>query len=93
MKGVHGERDSELLASCYRNSLALAAEHGLQSVAFPAISTGIYFYPRDEAAAIASQTIVDFLARSAVVKQVVLVFYSERDATVFLNHHRFPDAG
>ena len=49
--GAHGE--PELLASCYRNSLALAAEHNVTSIAFPAISTGIYGFPKDQAARIA----------------------------------------
>lgn len=49
--GEHGER--ELLASCYRRAIELAAEHGCARVAFPAISTGVYHYPLDEAAAIA----------------------------------------
>lgn len=90
VKGVHGDRDAELLASCYSKSLLLAAEYGLHSIAFPAISTGIYSYPRDAAAAIASKVIADFLASNTVPKEVRLVFYSERDAAVFLNHHLFP---
>lgn len=49
--GGHGE--DELLASCYRSSLALAEEHGLRSIAFPLISTGVYGFPRDRAARIA----------------------------------------
>jgi O-acetyl-ADP-ribose deacetylase (regulator of RNase III) len=49
--GTHGE--AELLAACYRNSLRLAAEHGVRTIAFPAISCGVYGYPIDEAAAIA----------------------------------------
>ena len=48
-----GQRDPELLAECYRDSLALAAEHGCRSLAFPAISTGVYGYPRRAAAEIA----------------------------------------
>jgi len=92
IKGVHGARDADLLASCYRRSLSIAAEYGLLSVAFPAISTGIYGYPREEAAAIASKEIADFLRAHSIPKEVRLVFYSERDAVVFLKHHMFPAA-
>ena len=53
--------EAELLAACYRNSLALARTHGLRSVAFPAISTGVYGYPADRAAAVASRTVADEL--------------------------------
>jgi O-acetyl-ADP-ribose deacetylase (regulator of RNase III) len=49
--------EAELLARCYRNSLALAQRHGLKSMAFPAISTGVYGYPRERAAAIAVQEV------------------------------------
>ena len=52
-------RDAELLADCYRNSLALAAEHGLRSVAFPSISTGAYGYPLEEAARVALAAVKD----------------------------------
>jgi O-acetyl-ADP-ribose deacetylase (regulator of RNase III) len=92
VKGAYGVRDAELLASCYSKSLLLAVEYELSSVAFPAISTGAYRYPRDEAAAIASQAITDSLAKNTFVKEVRLVFYDELDATVFLQHHVFPNA-
>lgn len=59
--GGHGE--AELLASCYRSSLALAVEHGCRTVAFPAISAGVYGYPLAEAAAIAVNTVRDFAAQ------------------------------
>lgn len=59
--GAHGE--PELLASCYRRSLEIALEHALRSVAFPAVSCGVYGYPLDEAARIAVATVADF-ARS-----------------------------
>jgi O-acetyl-ADP-ribose deacetylase (regulator of RNase III) len=92
MKGVWGDRDAEKLAACYRNSIALAAEHNLQSIAFPAISTGIYAYPRDQAAMVASETIENALADHSVIKEVRLVFYAPADARIFLENHRFtPD--
>ena len=58
--GLHGE--PEKLAACYRNSLALAAENGCTSIAFPCISTGIYGYPKEEAAQIAVREVREFLA-------------------------------
>ena len=60
--GGHGE--AELLASCYRSSLTLAVEHGCRTVAFPAISAGVYGYPLAEAAAIAVNTVRDFAAQN-----------------------------
>jgi len=93
IKGVHGARDAELLADCYRHSLTLAVRQGLRSVAFPAISTGIYGYPRDEAAAVASQAIADFLTRDPSLQEVRLVFFTQRDATTFLQYQVFPRTG
>jgi O-acetyl-ADP-ribose deacetylase (regulator of RNase III) len=58
--GDHGE--DRLLESCYRESLSLAAEAGLRSVAFPAISTGVYHFPPERAARIAVATVADFLS-------------------------------
>lgn len=90
VKGVHGEKDPVLLASCYRSSLELARENGLRSIAFPAISTGIYRYPREEAAAIASRTIAEFLATDSSITDVRLVFFTRRDAEIFLENQVFP---
>ena len=59
--GQHGEPDK--LAACYRNSLALAAENGCKSIAFPCISTGIYGYPKEEAAQIAVHEVKEFLTQ------------------------------
>jgi len=71
--GGQGER--ELLASCYRNSLALAARHGLRSIAFPAISCGIYGYPLDEAAAVAVRETGAFVAGSALPERVIFAAF------------------
>ncbi len=75
--GGHGE--DELLAACYRNSLALAERHGLRIIAFPAISTGIYGFPIERAARIAVFEVTRFLGAHAVVEQVVFVCFSRRD--------------
>jgi O-acetyl-ADP-ribose deacetylase (regulator of RNase III) len=93
VKGVHGEKDSVLLASCYQRSLELAREHGLTSIAFPAISTGIYGYPREEAAAIASAAVAKFLATDSTITDIRLVFFTRGDAEVFLANQRFPSGG
>ncbi|QKG51560.1 O-acetyl-ADP-ribose deacetylase [Hymenobacter sp. BRD67] len=71
--GLKGE--PELLASCYRNSLRIAAEHKLDSVGFPGISTGIYGYPKEEAAAIAVREVQQWLAAHEWPKEVVLVAF------------------
>lgn len=57
----HAGREAELLASCYRHALQLAVAHELETIAFPAISTGVYGYPRHEAASVASRAIKRFL--------------------------------
>jgi O-acetyl-ADP-ribose deacetylase (regulator of RNase III) len=80
---------SALLAACYTNSLTIAAENALHSVAFPAISTGIYGYPREEAAAVASSAIETFLKENSTIEEVRLVFFQSSDAESFLAHQRF----
>ncbi len=87
--GHEGGREAELLAACYRNSLALAAAHALATVAFPSISTGAYGYPRDAAAAVSSEAVAAFLRGDAAINEVRLVFFSPDDAEVFLRHHTF----
>lgn len=84
-----GAGQATLLAACYRNSLGLAASHNLSTIAFPAISTGIYGYPRNEAAMTASQAIGDFLRSERAIQEVRLVFFAADDADVFLKHHVF----
>ena len=87
--GQHSGNEAELLASCYHNSLQLAASHALSSVAFPAISTGIYAYPQAEAAAVASAAIAEFLSSDESLRDVRLVFFKERDAEVFVANQKF----
>ncbi|HEY3198421.1 MAG TPA: O-acetyl-ADP-ribose deacetylase [Nitrospirales bacterium] len=89
VRGNHGGQDAVLLANCYRNSLILAAQHGLASIAFPAISTGVYGYPKEEAAAVSSQTIKDVLVHDSVITLIRLIFYSSTDAEIYIKHHRF----
>lgn len=74
--GRHGE--PEQLANCYRTSLDLAAKHGVRTISFPAISTGAYGYPLEEAAAITIETIVASLQdRTCPVKDVLLVLFDQ----------------
>src|ERR1700730_2013210 len=87
--GTHRGRESELLAACYRNSLMLATKHSLSSIAFPAISTGVYDYPRDEAAAVASQAVQEFFAGDDSLKEVRMVFFQPADARVFIKNQKF----
>ena len=87
--GRGGKDKAELLAACYRNSLVLAAENGLSSIAFPAISTGVYGYPLEEAATVSSRAIEQFLSTDNSIKEVRLVFFGAADAEVFLKHHAF----
>jgi O-acetyl-ADP-ribose deacetylase (regulator of RNase III) len=77
--GGHGE--AELLAACYRNSLMRAEDRGLATIAFPAISTGVYGYPKDEAARIAIDTVRGFAATS--LREVVFCCYSADDTVLY----------
>ena len=78
----HGGRSGEdvLLASCYRRSLEIAAAQGLISVAFPAISTGVYRFPPERAASIAARTVADFLASHDQPKKVVFCCFGKASA-------------
>jgi len=87
--GRDRERQAELLAACYQNSLLLARQHGVTSIAFPSISTGAFGYPKIEAAKIASTAIRDFLGADSHIRQVRLVFFQQRDARVFREYHEF----
>jgi len=78
---VYGEdrSEAELLARCYRNALDLAGENGVESIAFPAISTGIFGYPVEEAAEIALRTVREEAERLERVRLVRFVLFGERD--------------
>ncbi len=75
--GKHAEDD--LLASCYRNSLALGAKHGIKSIAFPCISTGVYGFPYDRAAEIAVREVRRHLESHSPIERVVFVCFLPRD--------------
>ncbi len=87
--GRHAGREAELLAACYRNALRLAKAHLLTSIAFPAISTGVFGYPPSEAAAVSSGAVAEFLAADQTLREVRLIFFQRRDAEAFLGNHAF----
>ncbi len=79
--GHHGE--AGLLRSCYRESLRLAAEAELESVAFPCISTGVYRYPREEACDVAVQAVTEWLNGATLPLTVIFCCFGARDAEVY----------
>jgi O-acetyl-ADP-ribose deacetylase (regulator of RNase III) len=72
--------EPELLASCYRRSLELAAEHGCRTIAFPGISTGVYGYPKEAAAEVAVRTVIDFLGAAELPEVVTFCCFDEVSA-------------
>lgn len=78
-----GHNEAALLASCYRRSLELAIGHGLASVAFPSISTGVYGYPIEQAAPIAVSTVRETLARGGSIHEVIFCCFSTADLAVY----------
>ena len=76
-------RDREELASCYRSCLELAAEHGLESIAFCCISTGEFHFPNQEAAEIAVRTVTDFLRQDTSIKKVIFNVFKDIDAQIY----------
>ncbi len=73
--GQNGGRDAELLARCYENSIALAAAHGLATIAFPAISTGVYGYPKEEAARVSRAAVERALDEFPSIREVRLMSF------------------
>jgi O-acetyl-ADP-ribose deacetylase len=72
-------KEKELLANCYTNSLQLAVENTCKTVAFPNISTGVYRFPKDEAAAIAVQTVDAFLQKNHAIEKVIFVCFDDEN--------------
>ena len=79
--GGHGE--AELLASCYRSCLELAAENGLESVAFCCVSTGVFRFPREQAAQVALETVEDWLAGNKRIRQVIFNVFLDEDYRIY----------
>ncbi|MHA1729744.1 MAG: O-acetyl-ADP-ribose deacetylase [Promethearchaeota archaeon] len=77
------------LAACYKNSLLLALENSCETVAFPAISTGVYGFPKVQAAKIVSKTLSETLPQYKAIKKVRLVFFAKKDADIFLENCEF----
>ncbi len=76
-------KDAEFLSNCYKNSLKLAIENGIQSIAFPSISTGIFRYPIHEASKIALSSVMDFLEKNGKPSLVEFVLFSDSDYEVY----------
>lgn len=79
-------QDEAALRGCYRNSLALAIEYGLGSVAFPAISCGVYGYPIEKACRVAVDTTCDVLAEHPTLEKVVFMLFSGKDLNVYRDY-------
>lgn len=81
--GKNNER--EKLANCYRNSLKLAVANNCKSISFPAISTGVYRFPKDEAAAIAVSTVKDFIVETTGLEKIIFVCFDDESEQLIQN--------
>lgn len=80
----HGRKeDAQLLASAYQSCLNLAEQKGIESIAFPSLSTGVYGYPLEEAAPVALRTIIEHIKKPTSLKQVTMVLYGNRAYQAF----------
>ncbi len=79
------KNEDELLANCYRNSLRLAAENKIKTIAFPAISTGVYNFPNGRAAKIAVQEIKNFLDKDNSIEKIIFVCFDEGTYQIYNN--------
>jgi O-acetyl-ADP-ribose deacetylase (regulator of RNase III) len=84
---VYGENpnDAELLASCYKNSLELSVKHNIRTIAFPAISCGIYGYPIEDACKIAVRAVAEFLKTHKEIEKAIFVLFSSDSYEVYRN--------
>ena len=83
IRGRLTEHDRQMLASCYQSCLSVAAEHGLQSVAFCCISTGEFHFPNEAAAEIAVQTVREFLQKETSVREVIFNVFKDEDKAIY----------
>lgn len=79
------EEDEKKLASCYRECLKLAAENGIESIAFCCLSTGVFRFPQQRAAEIAVRTVKDFLTADTIIKQVIFNVFKDEDLKIYSN--------
>ena len=79
-----GHAEEEKLADCYRNSLKLAVENKIKTIAFPAISTGSYGFPIEKAAPLALKEVKTFLEKNETIKEVIFVLFSDKDFQLYI---------
>ena len=77
--------EDELLTNCYKNSLKLAEENNIKTIAFPSISTGVYSFPFERACKIAIKTVKEFLENNTSIEKVIFVCFSESDLEIYKN--------
>ena len=77
------KKDEELLASCYRSCLKLAAENGVETIAFCCLSTGVFRFPKQRAAEIATETVKDFLTQDSRIKKVIFNVFKDEDLAIY----------
>jgi O-acetyl-ADP-ribose deacetylase len=75
--------EEELLASCYKRSLHLAIQHGIKSIAFPNISTGVYHFPKEKAASIAVKTVKEFSESDSNLERVIFICFDEENYRIY----------
>ena len=78
-----GQHEDQLLADAYRNSMQLAVEHGVETIAFPNISTGIYGFPKERAAEIAVRTVNEFLSANTAIKKVLFACFDNENLELY----------